>query len=442
MDPAERLKHVAILGAAGKMGRGITLLMALEMARMKQLPEYRDKTFVLHAVDTSHEALQGLLNYLKTQVLKSAERNIVALRKGYSFRQDLIENHEIVQQYLWDVISLVNPVSSVSAARGSQIVFEAASEDVDLKVALLGELKSHNPDTWFFTNTSSIPISQLDREAALEGNIAGLHFYNPPAVQKLVEIASAETTREEVTQMALYLARVLGKKVAISADVPGFIGNGHFMRELLYAVEMAEQAGESLCQGICQVNTVTQDFLLRPMGIFQLMDYVGIDVCRHILKVMNPHFPNEQLHSHLLDTMYERNLKGGQHPDGTQKPGFFSYNKTTPVEVYDLDQDKYVPLDTLDQHCQEVLGPLPVSFMPWKALIRNPEKEKHLKEYFSELQGMQNQGAQLAISYLKQSSAIASRLVDTKVAGSPGVVNLVLELGFFHAYGPINDLIN
>jgi 3-hydroxyacyl-CoA dehydrogenase len=443
-NPTERLTKVAVLGAAGKMGSGITLLAALEMARLSLLPENRGKSFTLHAIDVSPKALNGLMDYLKAQVLRQAERQIVTLRKVYADRENLVENFDFVQQYVWDVLQLVVTGTRLEGAFDAGCVFEAVSENPELKVSLMKTIHEGSREApWFFTNTSSIPIAELDRQAGLNGNIVGLHFYNPPAVQKLVEIAAGKKTRPELTEMAHHLAKAFGKKVAISADVPGFIGNGHFMRDLIFGIAQAEILGEEmpLTHGIYIVNTVTQDYLLRPMGIFQLIDYVGIDVCRHILEVMAPHFPKETLHSKLLDNMFERGILGGQHSDGSQKPGFFTYGKGSPTDVYDLTKNEYAPLEPIHKNCRQDLGPLPASHIPWKALIAHPEKESILKAYFDELKKLESPAALLALSYLERSRDIAHQLVEEGVVDSPEVVNLVLKTGFFHPYGPVNDYI-
>ena len=101
------------------------------------------------------------------------------------------------------------------------------------------------------------------------------------------------------------------------------------MRDALYGISEAEKLAKisSLAEAIYIINKVTQDFLIRPMGIFQLIDYVGIDVCQYIMSVMNPYLPDEDLHSDLLDKMMEAGVKGGQNSDGSQKDGFLKYEK-------------------------------------------------------------------------------------------------------------------
>jgi 3-hydroxyacyl-CoA dehydrogenase len=92
MKYEERLTNVTVLGAAGKMGSGILLLTAVEMANLSLQPENKDKTYVLNAMDVSDKALFDLMGYLRTQVRKVAEKSTVPLRKLYADRADLIEN--------------------------------------------------------------------------------------------------------------------------------------------------------------------------------------------------------------------------------------------------------------------------------------------------------------------------------------------------------------
>ena len=163
MNYAERLENVAVLGAAGKMGSGIVLLTAMEMADLSLEPGNESLTFSLRAVDISQKALSGLLKYLRSQVLRAAEKKAVWLRKAYEKRSDLIENEEVINQYVEDVLAIVRPVTQIEAAHDSSLVFEAINENLDLKIKLLSRIVSQNSrDAWFLTNTSSIPISELN----------------------------------------------------------------------------------------------------------------------------------------------------------------------------------------------------------------------------------------------------------------------------------------
>ena len=442
MDYAERLENVAVLGAAGKMGSGIVLLVAMEMADVALRPENRSRRYVLHAVDVSHEALGGLVKYLREQVLKAAEKKIVALRKVYAARTDLVDNADVVRQYVVDVLDVVRPTTVLAAAAEANVIFEAAPEDLALKLKLFGPTATDNPrKPWVFTNTSSIPIEEIDENAKLGGRIMGFHFYNPPAVQKLVELIRSRTTIDEVAAFAEMLCRNLRKVVVPSADRAGFIGNGHFMRDLLHAIAEVERisAGMPFVEAVYTMNRVSQDFLVRPMGIFQLTDYVGLDVCQCILGVMNPRIDGEDLHSVLLDCILSRGVRGGQHHDGSQKDGFLQYQQGKPVGVYDPATKRYVPFAEIQPACDARLGPLPEPALPWKVAVRDPAKDAKLAAFFGQLASMKTEGAELARRYGARSREIGLKLVGDGVARSANDVNQVLLTGFFHAYGPVND---
>jgi len=441
MSYTDRLENVAVLGAAGKMGSGIVLLTALEMADLALDPAQKDRDFALNAVDVSPKALAGLTKYLRDQVLRAAEKKAVALRGVYAGRADLVENEEIIRQYVEDVLALVRPTTRIEAAYGSSLVFEAVNENPELKVKLLSQIKDHNTkDAWFLTNTSSIPISELDAAIGLGGRIVGFHFYNPPAVQKLVEVIQAGTTLPELAEFAAQYAKKLRKTVVPSNDVAGFIGNGHFMREALFGIAEAERLAPELgfAGAVYAVNKVSQELLIRPMGIFQLVDYVGLDVCRFILGVMNERLPAQGLHSPLVDRMVQMGIAGGQFPDGSQKDGFLKYEKGRPAGVFDPEAKTYVPLAGISAQCDERLGPPPASGKPWKAVIAMADKASYLDVYFRELRGLTTLGAELAVSYGRQAKEIGLGLVKQGVARRNEDVNTVMLTGFYHAYGPIN----
>ena len=443
MKYEERLQNVTVLGAAGKMGSGILLLTAVEMADLSLLPENKTKTFVLNAVDVSDEALHGLMGYLRTQVRKLAEKKTVLLRKLYADRADLIENYHIIDEYIFDVMNIVRPVNALEVAYNSHLVFEAIKEDPALKVKIFTQIKNNsNVDPWFFTNTSSIPITELDVKAELGGKVIGFHFYNPPAVQKLVEVIRANGTLDEVNEFAMTYAKKLRKVVVPSNDYAGFIGNGHFMRDALYGMQEAQRLSVQFggfVQGVYAINKVTQDFLIRPMGIFQLIDYVGVEVCSYIMSVMNPYLENEDLHSDLLDKMVAQGITGGQYSSGTQKDGFLKYEKGRPVAIWDVDAKKYIDIAGFAAEVDNQLGAMPTSWKPWKAINFSGTKAATLETIFTEMGTMTNLGASLSKAYNKRSNEIGHLLNDSNVANSTDDVNTVMLTGFYHAYGPINN---
>lgn len=435
MNLKQLLSKSAILGAGGKMGSGILLLIARQAALWKlEDPDYKPEVL---ALDVSQERLQAILKYIEKQSLKYAGRKAGELASLFPGKGE----DQIPGLFAETVLATIRISTDISEARQSKLIFEAVNEDKDLKVRLYRTIEKDNPNKPFFlTNTSSVPIHLLNGAAGLEGRIIGFHFYNPPAVQKLVEIIAPPETVPALKELALELAKDLGKVVVPANDVAGFIGNGHFMRDVLFGFTQAEQIQpETGWPGaFLAVDTVTREYLIRPMGIFQLCDYVGLDVVRFIMQVMNPHFPDENLHSDHLDRITSQGILGGQNPDGSQKKGIFSYAEGRIIGVYDPDGKKYVPLEDLNPELQKYLGEKPENLRPWKEVIRDPEREHYLSSFFTGLKEMKTNGANLAVGFGKNSSEIGRKLVRDGVAFSEKDVNTVLLTGFYHAFGVIN----
>lgn len=438
----EKLSNVAILGAAGKMGSGIVLLTAVEMANNCFAEGKSTDEVSLHAIDVSAPALGGLMKYLRSQILKNAEKMTVQLRKWYATNPKLIENEDVINQYVNDVLSVVKPTTRIEAAYDAQLVFEAVSENPEVKVKLFSNINQNNPyKPWFLSNTSSIPINELDEKAGLNGNIIGFHFYNPPAVQKLMEIIPSKNINQELFDFAEKLAKNLKKTIVFSNDVAGFIGNGFFMRDIIHAVSEVQKLSNqmSFTEALYVVDKVSRDFLVRPMGIFQLSDYVGIDVCLFIMKIMDERFPNETLQSQVLSRFMELGIKGGQFADGSQKDGIFKYTKGQITEVFDLETKQYINIKPVAESGDKFIGDMPPGWQPWKNIIKIRSREETLKQYFNGLKNMDTKGAKLAVSYAQKAGEIGKKLVNDGVAHSTEDVNTVMTTGFFHAYGPVNN---
>lgn len=445
MDLDTRLQDVAIIGAGGKMGSGIATLLLQEMMRLKFMPENKDNTYHLYLIDISEELLDGLQGYLRTQLRKVAEKTCGVLREAYADDPTVVENYEVIDKFIDDAMVMVRAGNLIEMAAPATMVFEAIVENEDIKINVFKKLKELCPSgTYYFTNTSSIPIKTLDEGAGLDGHIIGYHFYNPPVVQKLAELISSDKTKPELIELSKEIAKRLRKTIVPSNDIAGFIGNGYFMRDGLYAIDEVMRLKDELgfAGAVYALDKVGRDFLVRPMGIFQLIDYVGIDVFQLILKVMNSYLPEEKLHSELIDKMMELGVKGGQRSDGSQKDGFLKYEKSRPTAVYDPDKKAYVPFDNTGwtKDIEDMLGPIPENYIPWKMLLMDRAKEEKLKPYFETLKKTDTKGAELARSYLKEFREIGKKLVDMGVAGAPGDVDNVLTLGFYHLYGPFSPV--
>jgi len=439
MDVDGRCEQVTVMGAAGKMGCGISLLLAQELARLKHRQGSREKTYRLTLIDVRQEGLRDLLKYIETQAVRQANRNIESLRPLYPGCEGAKANEQVAHAFVADTLSVIRTTTDCRQARDARLVFEAVPETEAVKIETLRELKETCPeDAFFLSNTSSLPIQFLDREAGLDGRIIGFHFYNPPAVQELVELIPARTTRPELAELARDIGRRLNKRLVPSRDVAGFIGNGHFIRDALHAVREArrlrDRFGES--GAIYALNRVSREGLVRPMGIFQLIDYVGIDVVASILQVMTRHTEGETFTAELIDRMVAKGILGGQRADGTQRDGFFRYEGRQPASVYASEREGYVPLRTFDQ-VDRALGPL--AGVEWKDLRGDPDRARKLGDHFARLASQDTLGARLTMAYLSASRRVGETLVSDGIAASGEDVNTVLTSGFHHLYGPLNE---
>ena len=438
-----RLENVAVVGAAGKMGSGISLLLALELTW--RALERRDATCVLNLIDVHDGALQDLLRYLRAQAAKDAEKQINRLRALFRDRPDLVDNQEMVQEFVFELLLRIRTGKTLALAREAWLVFEAAYEHEPVKVAIYRELAGLcRPEACFLTNTSSIPIQGLSEACGVPGRMIGFHFYNPPAVQKLVELIQPAGCAPELAGLAAGIAQALHKRTVPARDVAGFIGNGHFVRDGLYALRTVERMAPAFgfVPALHLVDRVSREFLLRPMGIFQLIDYVGLDVFSQILRVMAAHL-GEDLHSPLVDRLLDLGVKGGQGPGGTPRDGFLRYAKGRPVAVFDPEAGAYVDLERPEvQAAAARLGPLPDPALSWKALQKDPGAAGKLEAWFRALKGLETLGGSMAREHFLASREIGLELVRRGVAHRAEDVNDVLRLGFFHLYGPISGYLD
>lgn len=426
---SDNWKQAALFGAAGKMGKGIALLL------LELVAEREDARLV--CIDSNMPALKSLKSYLREHLIKNAERRINALRKRYAGRHDLIDNMDIIAAYCSEALERTIFATCLEAAIGSDLVFEAIVEDESAKVNLFRDVDSLlKGRSFFFSNTSSIPIHILQSKSGLEGRLIGYHFYNPPAIQKLLEVVMPRDISCELKEIALGLADKFKKKVVFSRDVAGFIGNGFLMQEIRFACEQVHLLSKTmpLVAAIANVNKITEHYLVRPMGIFQLIDYVGIDVCKKIGAIMAHYLQSHCFGDPLIDGMVDAGIFGGQHGNGSQKDGFFSYEKGAPVGVYDLSQRKYVVCP------EEYLVGLPSGYLPWKKLAKDPKRAEALAQYFAKLSEDPSWENELALAFLKNELKIAQGLVKDDVAASLTDVDAVLQEGFFHLYGACEPL--
>jgi len=361
------VEQVAILGAAGKMGRGITELIALEEPKL------------LHLIDTDVEGLMVTKRALVPLFRKKAEKQIVKLRNAFP----LVSNEEVIQAYVDSAMERIWLSQRIEDAWNDHWVFEAVVEDEEVKVSLLQTLKKSS--TYFFSNTSSIPIAQMAKKAGIEGRLIGFHFYHSPPKQQVVELVVPQGTAPQLVEEALLLGKRLKKTLVTSADVPGFIGNGLWMRELQIAGSLVRELEKihGREKAIAHVNSATQKWLLRPMGIFTLADHVGLSTCRRIGAVM-----------------------------GVEEPLIAEY-------------------EARGFHPELIEGPSPP--YTWKELSHHPLP---LQNYFHTLAQATDGEPQIAYRYLQQFQKICENLIQQKVVANETDLAAILKGGFHHLYTP------
>jgi len=188
--------------------------------------------------------------------------------------------------------ALANIQSQTDLPKGvkdAQLVVEAATENLDLKLRIFKQLSEVVADsTILASNTSSISITKIASVTKKPDMVIGMHFMNPVPVMKLVEIINGYATKNEVTNTIVNLTKQLGKIPCVVNDYPGFIANRILM-------PMINEAIYSLYEGVAgveEIDTVMKLGMAHPMGPLQLADFIGLDVCLSILNVLHDGFGN------------------------------------------------------------------------------------------------------------------------------------------------------
>ena len=168
--------------------------------------------------------------------------------------------------------------------QGCELVIEAATENPEIKFKLFRDLDAMCPEGVILaSNTSSISLTKIGANTKRSDKVIGMHFMNPVPVMKLVEVIRGYNTSDEVTKTIMELSRKLGKVPVEVNDYPGFVANRILMpmiNEAIYA--LFEGVG-----GVEEIDTVMKLGMAHPMGPLQLADFIGLDVCLYILRVLH-----------------------------------------------------------------------------------------------------------------------------------------------------------
>ncbi len=250
------ITNVAVIGA-GTMGNGIA-------------HSFAQYGFSVNLIDISKEQLEKAV----ATIGKNLDRLIAKEIIKADLKEATLKNIQLHTEL-------------ATGVKDAELVVEAATENIDLKLKIFRELDQLAPAGCILaTNTSSISITRIAAVTSRPGKVIGMHFMNPVPVMKLVEIINGYSTEKEVTATVSELSRQLKKVPCVVNDYPGFIAN----RILL---PMLNEAFYSLFEGIAgveEIDTVMKLGMAHPMGPLQLADFIGLDVCLAILTVLHEGF--------------------------------------------------------------------------------------------------------------------------------------------------------
>ncbi|MCL4282265.1 MAG: 3-hydroxybutyryl-CoA dehydrogenase [Flavobacteriales bacterium] len=182
---------------------------------------------------------------------------------------------------------ITTSTDTASGVKQAELVVEAATENTDLKLKIFRDIDANAPAGCILaTNTSSISITRIAAATKRPAQVIGMHFMNPVPVMKLVEVIRGYDTSDAVTQAVMDLSRAIGKVPVEVNDYAGFVANRILM-------PMINEAIETLFQGVGgveEIDTVMKLGMAHPMGPLQLADFIGLDTCLAILRVLHEGF--------------------------------------------------------------------------------------------------------------------------------------------------------
>ena len=245
----------------------------------------------------------GLMGHGIAQVLAATGRSIALyepdLGRAEAGRERIARNLErsvakgrLAPDDRAEILTRIHPTADLAAAADADLVVEAVFEDLAVKSRLWAELDRRAPaDAIFASNTSSIAIDSLAAAVgdARRTRFLGMHFFSPVPVMPLIELIRGAATSDATETAIRALAAELGKQVIVSADRPGFIVN----RILMPFLAESMRAFEEGLGTADDIDTGAKVGLNHPMGPLELADFIGLDVCLGIMRVLHEGFGQE-----------------------------------------------------------------------------------------------------------------------------------------------------
>ena len=247
------MQNISVIGA-GTMGNGIAHVFA-------------QKGFTVHLIDTQPQQLESAIKTISANLDRQVAKGLLT---------------EEGKKNTLEMITTFTEIGPGIAK--ADLVVEAATENTQLKLTIFRQLDELAPAGCILaSNTSSISITKIASATRRPASVIGLHFMNPVPVMKLIEVINGYATDPTVTQQMVTLAGQLGKTPCVVNDYPGFIANRILM-------PMINEAIYSLYEGVAgveSIDTIMKLGMAHPMGPLQLADFIGLDVCLSILRVLH-----------------------------------------------------------------------------------------------------------------------------------------------------------
>lgn len=252
------MKNISVIGS-GTMGNGIAHVFA-------------QHNFKVSLIDISESALEKAIG----TITKNLDRQV--------------QKEKITEEDKAKALANITTFTSTEeGVRNADLVVEAATENVDIKLQLFQTLDANAPAAAILaTNTSSISITKIAAVTNRPDKVIGMHFMNPVPIMKLIEVIRGYATSDESTEAVMELSKNLNKIPVEVNDYPGFVANKILM-------PMINEAIITLYEGVAgveEIDTVMKLGMAHPMGPLQLADFIGLDVCLSILNVLHDGFGN------------------------------------------------------------------------------------------------------------------------------------------------------
>lgn len=252
------MKNIAVIGS-GSMGNGIAHVFALSGHQVL-------------LIDVNQNALDKALATIDKNLSRQADKGGITQEQ----KQQAIQNITTSTEYGNELAQC-------------DLVVEAATENPDIKFSIFRKLDEIcKPSAILASNTSSISITKIAAQTKRQAQVIGMHFMNPVPVMKLVEVIRGYATTDEVTATIMQKSKDLGKIPVEVNDYPGFVANKILMPMINEAIITLHEG----VAGVEEIDTVMKLGMAHPMGPLQLADFIGLDVCLAILKVLQDGFGN------------------------------------------------------------------------------------------------------------------------------------------------------